>query len=206
LLTVLVVSLGWTFLSMSKVGSSTNYWLEPTVAAVLAMAAVPMPELRRLAARIPIPVKAITVFCATIVLGLNAWGSVHAATAASERRRALDRVRAECRAAPTDIVLGEHPGIEMMLDGRVIETPFQMTHLLRRGLFPEDVWKRVIFSPEVRCLVTESDILERPLSDVDVQNDRFPPCIRAALEERFALVEKDSGLWVYRARDPPPRD
>ena len=206
LLTVLGVSLGWTFLSMSKVGSSTNYWLEPTVAAVLAMASVPMTEVRRVAARVPIPVKATAVFCATIVLGLNAWGSVQAATGASERRGALDRVRAECGAAPTDIVLGEHPGIEMMLDGRVIETPFQMTHLLRRGLFPEDVWKRVIFSPEVRCLVTESDILERPLSDVDAQNDRFPPSIRAALEKRFVLVEKDSGVWVYRARDPAPRD
>src|SRR5262249_26271178 len=37
-LTALCASLAWTMVSMGKVGSSTNYWLEPSVAAVLLLA------------------------------------------------------------------------------------------------------------------------------------------------------------------------
>jgi len=198
LLAVFLASLAWTTMAMGKVGSATNYWLEPSFAAVLLMAHAPIP---RLGWTVAPSVRWLAALAVLVVLGLNAQASLRAMREARVRRAAIGRIRARCGAAPSDLVLAEHPGLEMMLDGRVIETPFQVTHLVRQGRYPIDLWKADIAAPEVRCLVTESNLLERPLSDVNVDDDRFGPEMRAALVVRFELAARDGGYWIYRARD-----
>ncbi|HEV3192963.1 MAG TPA: hypothetical protein VGY54_20795, partial [Polyangiaceae bacterium] len=198
LLTVLLASLVWTMIAMAKLGSATNYWLEPSLAAVLLMAHAPIPRTGWMAAP---AAQWLAALAALVVLALNVQACLRATREARERHDAIGRVRARCGAAPSDLVLAESPGLEMMLDGRVIETPFQMTHLVRRGRYPIELWKADIAAPEVRCLVTESDLLERPLSEVSIDDDRFGPEMRAALVARFELVARDDGYWIYRARD-----
>jgi hypothetical protein len=197
LLAVLSASLVWTMIGMAKLGSATNYWLEPSFAAVLLMAHAPIPRMGGVAPA----ARWLAALAALVVLGLNAQACLWATREARVRRDAIGRVRARCGAALSDLVLAEHPGLEMMLDGRMIETPFQMTHLLRQGRYPLELWKSDVAAPEVRCLVTESDLLERPLSEVNVDEDRFGPEMRAALVARFELVARDGGYWIYRARD-----
>jgi hypothetical protein len=200
-LSALTTSLLWTLLSMGKVGSSTNYWMEPTVGAVLLLGYAPIPAIPSWEqARFQ---TSAALFCLG-ALAVNAAGSLIALNASVLRGAAVRRVRARCGAAPEDLVLAEHPGYEVMLNGRLLETPYQMTHLARSGRYPLDLWKTDIGASQIRCLVMESDLLERPLSDVNVADDRFGVEMRAALTRRFELVAQDSGLWIYRVRVPSP--
>jgi hypothetical protein len=197
LLTVLGASLVWAVAGMAKVGSATGYWLEPSVAAVMVIAYAPVvPVTRAMGAPVALAVSMV----AAVVLGLSAAASVRAFGEALAERDAIARVRSTCGAASADLVLGEHPGLEMMLDGRVLETPYQMTHLVRAGRYPAPLWQKDILLPQVRCLVTESDVVERPLSQVDLEEDRFAVEIRATLRDKFELVMRDGPLWIYRAR------
>jgi hypothetical protein len=199
-LLALVASLLWTIMSAAKVGSSTNYWMEPSVAAVLLFAWAPVPGLRRLEWR------GVQLAASLVALGVlvdNTVASLVAMDTVIRRGRAVGRVRAECGASPTDLVLAEHPGYEVMLNGRLLETPYQMTHLVRSGSYPIDLWEADIRAPQIRCLVMESDLLERSLDQVNVADDRFGVELRAALVRRFERVTYDSGLWVYRARATP---
>jgi hypothetical protein len=199
-LSALVASLLWTVVSVGKVGSSTNYWMEPTVAAVMLFVWAPVVPIRWLEA------SAVEVAASIAVLGILAVdtaASVGAIDTAVKRGRAVGKVRAECGAAATDLVLAEHPGYEVMLNGRLLETPYQMTHLAQSGRYPIELWKADIRAPQIRCLVMESDLLERPLNEVNLADDRFGVDLRAALVRRFERVAEDSGLWVYRARAVP---
>jgi hypothetical protein len=202
-LSALTASLLWTMVSIGKVGSSTNYWMEPTIAAVMVFVWAPVPRFRWLESA---AVQIGALLLVLVLLAVNTTGSLVGIDTAIKRRHALDRVRAECGAAPTDLVMAEHPGYEVMLNGRLLETPYQMTHLARSGRYPIELWKADIRAPEIRCLVMESDLLERPLGEVNVADDRFGVEIRAALASRFQRVAQDSGLWVYRARPAASSD
>jgi hypothetical protein len=193
----LLASLSWTLLSGAKIGSSTNYWMEPTVAAVLLLGYAPLRSPSWLANP---GARGIAAAVCLGALAVNVSGSLAALNDAVKRRAAIGRVRAQCGAAPEDLVLAEHPGYEFMLNGRLLETPYQMTHLARSGRYPIDLWKADIGASQIRCLVMESDLLERPVSGLTVADDRFGAEMRTALTRRFELVAHDSGLWIYRAR------
>jgi hypothetical protein len=198
LLWALVSSLTWTAIEMAKVGSATGYWLEPTVAAVMVMAYVPVPRIRAwdfAGVRWALAAAALTT------LALNAVASLKGVHAAFARRDAIARVRAECGARASDLVLGDQPGLEMMLDGRVLETPYQFTHLVRDGRYSLELWKSDIEAPQIRCLVTETNLMEPAPAAADLENERLGPEIRPALLARFELVAQDGDLWIYRARD-----
>jgi hypothetical protein len=114
----------------------------------------------------------------------------------------LARARSACGAREGDIVLADEPGIELMLDGRVVTTPFQMTHLAWSGHYPLGPWIADVQRPEVRCLVMEDDLLERPIDDVRVAHVRFPVVLRIALRSKFVPVAQEGDWRLYRARDP----
>lgn len=201
LLWALTSSLTWTAIAMGKVGSSTGYWLEPTIAAVVVMAHVPIPSIRVwdvIGVRWAVGAAVLTT------LALNAVASMKGIRAAFARRDAIARVRAECGARASDLVIADHPGLEMTLDGRVLETPYQFTHLIRAGAYPLDLWKSDITAPQIRCLVTESNLTEPTQAATDLENERFGPEIRPALLSRFSLAAHDGELWIYRANDPVP--
>lgn len=194
----LATSVAWSLLCLAKIGSATNYFLEPMVCAVvvLARAAVPALSERGRAAL------AIGCIMQTLWTGIASVKSAAKETGlAFERARAVAEARSTCGAPPASVVLADEPGLERMLNGRVIATPFQSTHLARRGKFPLDAWIADVRRPEVACLVMQDDLLERPIGEVSVAHDRFGPELRRALASRFQLVAERGGYRIYRARD-----
>jgi hypothetical protein len=114
--------------------------------------------------------------------------SVEAIVAARVHADLIARARTACGARAGEIVLADEPGLELMLNRRVVTTPFQMTHLAWSGRYPLEPWIADVERPDVRCLVMEDDLLERPLDDVRVAHD---------------LLVEQGGWRLYRAREPP---
>ncbi len=194
----LAASVAWAVFSFAKIGSATNYCLEPAIASVVLLARAPVPAL---GARGRLGLWALALFQAI-------WCGVASLRSSYEEvflrfpaeGRALARAREVCGAGPRDLVLGDETGIEMALDDRIVATPFQMTHLARRGLYPLDTWIADVQRPQIVGIVLEDDLLERPLSVVSVEHDRFGPELRAVLNERFELAERNGDWRTYRLR------
>ena len=192
----LLTSTVWSVLSLAKTGSATNYFLEPMACAVVVLARADLPSFARTGVILPV---------ACIVQAL--WTGVASVKSATkeialsfQRSDAIAKTRATCGAGERDVVLADEPGIERMLNGRIVATPFQTTHLARRGLFDEKLWLGDIARPEVKCLYMQDDLLERPLEQVSVAHDRFGPELRRALRARFERASSEEGYFIYRLK------
>jgi hypothetical protein len=192
----LATSAAWCLLSLAKIGSASNYLMEPCVAGVVVLARADLPRPRS------------ALVAAALALAQVAWDDVASVRSAIERvprdRAAASLVanaRLVCGADPGDVVIADEPGLELMVDRRVVQTPFQSTHLARRGLFSIDAWRADVTSPEVACVLMQDDLLDRPLDAVDVEHDRFPVELRRALRETFVKVGERGGIFVYRRRE-----
>jgi len=196
----LASSLAWCVLCLAKIGSASNYFLEPCVAAVVVLARADLPRAS--------PGAKLAFFTAAFVQA--AWtgvasvkSSVEHVREAATRAAVLRDVRATCGAREADVVIADEPGLELMMNGRIVATPFQATHLARRGRTNVGGWLDDVARAEVKCLVMQSDLLERPLSDVSVDHDAFGPELRRALRAKFELAEGRGGYFVYRLRTQP---
>lgn len=192
----LATSTVWCVLSLAKIGSASNYFLEPLVCALVVLARADLPSFARTGLALPIAcvVQALWTGIASVKSATKEIGL------AFQRADAVAKTRATCGAGERDVVIAEEPGLERMLNGRIVATPFQTTHLARRGKFDEKLWVADVTRPEVRCLYMQDDLLERPLDRVSVAHDRFSPTLRGVLRERFVLVAHDEGYRIYRAR------
>jgi hypothetical protein len=97
-------------------------------------------------------------------------------------------------------MLSDDVGVELAIDGRLIDTPFQTTQLVRRGSFPREVWLADVGRPEIVGVVATSDLLDRPLSDVDLAHDRYDVELRRILRAQFTIARRDAGYSVYLRR------
>ena len=194
-------SLAWTLVSLAKIGAASNYWMEPAVAAVVVVSQAPVGLPARPAAALTFAGCALLQSLWTGVATVRS--SVEAIVAARVHADLIARARTACGARAGEIVLADEPGLELMLNRRVVTTPFQMTHLAWSGRYPLEPWIADVERPDVRCLVMEDDLLERPLDDVRVAHDRFPVELRRALRARFVLLVEQGGWRLYRAREPP---
>jgi hypothetical protein len=192
----LLTSTTWSVLSLAKIGSATNYFLEPMACAVVVLARADLPSLARTGPVLPM---------ACIVQAL--WTGIASVKSATKeiglsflRADAIAKTRVTCGAGAEDVVLADEPGLERMLNGRIVATPFQTTHLARRQRFDEKLWIADVRRPEVKCLYMQDDLLERPLDQASVAHDRFGPELRRTLRERFVLVAKNEGYYIYRVR------
>ena len=197
-LSSLVASIAWALVSLAKMGAASNYWMEPALAAVAVVSRASIP------AR-PSPRGAWTFAAAALLQAMwtgvgSTRSSIEAIGMARRHRDLVDGARRACGAAPGDIVLADEPGLELMLNGRLVATPFQMTHLVRQGRFPIGPWLADIRRPEVRCLLVEDDTLQRSPEREDVVHDRFPAAVLNELRKRFVLVDESAGWRLYRAR------
>jgi hypothetical protein len=193
----LAVSCVWTLVSLSKVGSASNYWMEPCLIGLAIVSRVPPPA----------PRFALSSAAAVAALAQSLWvgvaavrSSLEGIASAPRRRAAILEARRACGAGDDAVVIADEVGLEMMLDHRLVQVPFVMTQLIRTGQYPLDLWQADVARPEVRCLAMQSDLLERPLAEVDVAQDLFAPPMRRTLRARFALVSAHDGVWLYRAR------
>jgi hypothetical protein len=192
----LVTSSAWSIVCLAKIGSATNYFLEPLACGVIVLARADLPSFARSGLVLPIAcvVQALWTGIASVKSATKEIGLAY------QRADAIAKTRATCGAGAKDVVLADEPGIERMLNGRIVATPFQTTHLVRRGKFDQALWIADIQRPEVGCLYMQDDLLERPLDQVSVAHDRFGPELRRTLNERFQLVARDEGYRIYRVR------
>jgi hypothetical protein len=187
----------WTLLSLAKIGSASVYWMEPSVAGVTLLSIV--------GARLPQTSLALPhVAFATLAAVQSFWTSVASIRSVAEgfaRERAhadlLAGARAACGVPPDAFVAADQPGPEFVLNGRIMTTPFQMTHLARRGKFPLELWQGDLAS--VRCVVVDGPVLDRPPEDLDPVYDRLPIPIRTTLASQFHEVRR-AGEWRVYAR------
>jgi len=191
----LVSSLSWALLCAAKIGSASNYWIEPCVAAVLLLGRAPVALLAERWGAVG----------AGLVLAQALWSGVGSTRSCWEwwqrlpgQQRALQAARSGVDQSA--IVLADEPGLEVMLDGRLIATPFQMTHLVRAGRYPVARWEEDVSHREIQRAVLSDDLLERPLDQVDVAHDRFPPAMRHRLRELFRLRAVEGGYYIYERR------
>ena len=193
----LVASTSWTLLSLAKIGSATNYWMEPMIGVCVVAAFVPfeLPRDGRLGWA-----------CAGAALFQSLWTGV--ATLKSSREAVdasrvhaafVQRARTSCAPGVDEVILADEPGLELMLNGRVITTPFQMTHLAKRGKYPLEPWIADVLRVESRCLLMEDDLLDRPIGEVSAEHDRFGPELRAVLRAKFVRVQEQGGWRLYKA-------
>jgi len=193
----LAASFAWTLVSLAKIGSASNYWMEPMVATTVVAALVPwtLPETGRVAWGLA----GASLFQA-LWTGVGTMRSVpEAIDAANVHAQFVQRVRATCNPGVDEVILADEPGLELMLNGRVIATPFQLTHLARRGKYPLEPWVSDVLRVESRCLLMEDDLLDRPLSQVSVEHDRFGPELRTVLRAKFVRTQEQGGWRLYRA-------
>jgi hypothetical protein len=193
-----VSSATWTLLTIAKPGAARNYWMEPAIAGVVVFSHLPLPPFGP-RGRVPMAVVALVQALWTGVGSIRS--SIEAIVRSPAERAVVENARVAVGAHPGEVILGDQPGIEMMLNGRLVQTPVYMAVLGRAGKYPVDLWIEDISRPEVVGLVSGDDLLERPLDAEDVTTDTFLPSVRVALKRRFVLVEKAAGIYVYGLRE-----
>ncbi len=197
----LVVAFGWTLFSLAKYGSASNYWMEPCVALVVIASSFPIPaSVSGMGDRPAIALVGLTLFQLVWTLTASVRSSVETIVRAPYVSEEIAQVRTLCGARPGETVMADDSGLELMIDHRLFHAPVQLTPLVKYGRWPEAVFLEDVRRPEVTCAVMSSDLLERPLTEVDADHDLYDPTLRAALRERFLLVDQRAGLWVYALR------
>jgi hypothetical protein len=195
----MLASCAWMALCMGKAGSQNNYWLEPTMGAAIVAARIPFPRWSARATAVVACLACAQAFYSDV-------GSVCASLEETAQARAWEAamggVRALVGARPDEIIVGS-PGVELDLDGRVVQTPFQMTNLVERGLFPVEPWIAQLTHPRVAGLITR-DVLGQPgdplVPDSPEHGFDFPQAVRARLEEEFVFVAAPNPEWRIYAR------
>lgn len=200
----LVSSTAWTLFTIAKAGAARNYWMEPSIAAVVVFSQAPLYPMTA----------AARAWTAAVAVAQSLWTGVASIRSSFEemasapaQRAVLDRARSAVGARPGEIVLGEDPGVEWALNRRLVQTPVYMTALGRVGRYPVDLWIQDVSRPEVVGIVMLDDLLEQPISRQDVSRDLFLPELRIVLGRRFVLREATAGMYLYalRPRDSRPR-
>jgi hypothetical protein len=206
----LVTSTAWAIVSLAKIGSASNYWMEPALAAVALVTAAERareetesewggPSRRVLAA---------------MLFAQAWWNGVGAFRSATEqipgafaKRAALEAAAMRCLTEPGDVVIADEGGIQYDLNGRVVWTPYQVGHLFAQGKLPREPWLADLENPRIRCVIDQHAEFEsaEPFSR---ERRQFDTEIWRAIKARFVritgyappAIERQAGIWVYGRR------
>jgi hypothetical protein len=194
----LATSLAWTLVSLAKIGSTTCYWMEPCIGALVVCAHAPVPTLSprwKVVLSVAAPLSALWTGVASV------RSSVESILTSPEKARALRELRDAVAPAEEEmVILSDDVGIELALNGRLVDTPFQTTGLVRAGRFPRDLWIADVERSAIVGLVATSDLLERPLDEVDPVHDRYDVTMRRVLTDELVLAKRVAGFYVYVRR------
>ena len=178
-------SLAWALLSLAKIGSASNYWMEPSMAAVVVAGVSPPPALDG-ARRALLWVGALA---ASAWLTAATVGGVAEAFEREPRRAALlARARADCGARPDDVIVADNPGSELALNGRIVAPGLATVYLVKQGHMPVSTWVHDLERPEVACVLEQEGLFHAL------------PEIARTLDERFVPVETVEDWCLYRRR------
>jgi hypothetical protein len=191
----LLTSVAWSSFAMAKHGSGTHYWLEPTAAAIVAVAFMPATRERL----VPAVASTVGAVVAAIVSVL-----AYPAELASYRAHdsAIAALARHCVRASDEVVASSDIGIELALNGRFLVPTWQSSMLIRRDRFPLEAWRRDLHDDHVRWLVAPFDI-DAPLdarTRADTELSAYLLELRDVVTADFAFDARVAGQWVYRRR------
>ena len=194
----LATSIAWSTFSMAKHGSGTHYWLEPTMAALVALGTLPASPVTR----------ASTILgWAGVALGVGvAASSLPSFAGAPSEYRGVQKLIADLKAScPLDrgeVVIASDVRIELAIDGRILIPAWQNAYLVRSGKFPLDGWREDLARKEVRWFIHGREILDPPPERIEgvTEVSVYRKELKAAVDESFVLDHEIDGVLVYRRR------
>jgi hypothetical protein len=179
-------SLAWTLISLAKIGSASNYWMEPAMAAVVVTAFAPPPALET-RGRAALWIGALA---ASVWLTIATVGGVTEAFEREPRRAALlSRARSDCGARPDDVVVADNPGSEMAIDGRIVAPALATEYLILQRHMPVSTWVHDLEASEVACVLEQEGLFHALPEIADV------------IDRRFVAVETVEDWTLYRLRE-----
>lgn len=192
----LVASLVWSSFSMAKHGSGTQYWLEPTMAAIVAIAFMPPGRAPR-ALRSAGPLAVVLV----AVLSLPAYWRELAEWRVNDAEILL--VDRHCAREKGEVVVSSEAALELALDGRVLVPDWQSSFLARRGTFPAQAWRNDLRDPHARWLVLAFDpaVPAEDTNDARIEVSAFRDVLRPVIDESFVRDARIGRYVVFRRRE-----
>jgi hypothetical protein len=188
-------SLAWTILTLAKHGSTTHYWLEPSLAALVAVGVLP-----RRPARAWRPL-GLALAVAVAVSSLPAFARVPAIY--RQWPQQIADVRSACSLSSGQTAMSNDVRVEVELDDRVIIPAWQTSHMARSGNFPIEKWRADLLRPAVRCLVTAPDFFDAvPTDHAGEDVDAYRRELRRDVEEAFVPPISAGGFLIWRKRTP----
>ncbi len=193
-------SIAWSLFSMAKHGSGTQYWLEPTMAALVALGTCG---------------PAVTVSrgggwlaWAGLALALAVGGTsfpqlVAAAREVGRWNAVVEKLRANCTLRPGEVVVSSDSTLELELDGRIVVPSWQTSYLVRNGQFPLDEWRRDLARPDgARWFIHSEDYLEPPPERIEgiVEVSAYRKELHDVIEASFVPDGEIDGMLVYVRR------
>lgn len=185
-LTALGGAVAWTLFALAKTGSSSNYWMEPAIAAVALVSRTPVGPAR---------VGGDSVIHAVGALVAVLWADIASVRGALEhavRMRAdaafVAAVRTRAGVESDAVIAADEAGIELVTNGRILTPTYQMVHLVRRGSYPAEPWIAQLTSPRTRAFVEHTGQL------------RLAPELQHALVETYEVVVEERGFRIWKRR------
>jgi hypothetical protein len=193
----LAASLGWATFSMAKHGSGTQYWLEPTMAALLALGTLPDAP----SPSTPWIAWGGLVFV-TAASAAGVLGFAHAPAQYRTYHDRLVRLREHCPIHPGEVLMSGSADLELEMNGRVLIPAWQSAYLIRTGKFPLEAWREDLARPQVRWLVQGRDYLDPAPERIEgiTEVSAYRKELRDVVEKNFILDAEIDGLLVFRRR------
>ncbi|HEY3822143.1 MAG TPA: hypothetical protein VGL81_33490 [Polyangiaceae bacterium] len=196
----LATSVAWSVFSMAKHGSGTQYWLEPTMAALVVLGACPP-------AAAPSRAGAWAAWAGLVLaVAVGATSFPELVRAAREETRwnaVVEKLRAHCTLRPGEVIVSSDTTLELELDGRVIVPSWQTSYLVRTGKFPLEAWRRDLAGRDgPRWFIHSEDYLEPPPERIEgaTEVSAFRKELRDVMEATFTFDSEIDGMLVYKRR------
>ena len=168
----------WTLVALAKTGSSSNYWMEPCLAALVLLARAPRADYT--------DVRLAAAALATVVYADVA--SIHAASehvfAFRDDAETVASFGTQCFEVPGDVVAADEAGIELVLNDRVLMPTYQMAYLVVAKRLPSSLFTDEIAA--ARCYVEHTGQLA------------LVPDAHALLEARFERVRSVGSFVLWK--------
>ncbi len=177
---------------MAKLGSATNYWLEPTAALAVALGA------HRGSWKAPAWACALGLVLVAGALDLGALPKEARGWAAEART--LEAARAACTPGPGEVWSASDPMLEYALAFRVTRAPWQLSLLVRAGKMPISTLAADLAEPKLVCFAMRGPGLESPPGATPVEDGLYDHELWAPMRQNFARVSDVGGIYIYRRR------
>lgn len=177
---------------MAKLGSATNYWLEPTAALAVALAA------HRGTWKLGVWAGALGL--ALVAMALDVGALPKEARGWMEQARTLEAARATCAPGPGEVWSASDPMLEYALAGRVTRAPWQLSLLVRAGKLPASVLASDLAEPRLTCFAMRGPGLEAPPGPTPVEDGVYDHELWGPMHESFERIGEVGGLYIYRRR------